>query len=390
MNKNINFYNLKPKYYFGENAIEELKNELKVKQFKKTMIVYGKGSIKKNNIYNTLINTLFDANVGYIEFEGIEPNPRDLTIQKAIDLGIKNKVDSIIAVGGGSVIDAAKVIATLITNMNHYSSVWDYVVHPKEIRQLPIPIIAIPTLSGTASENNGGSVVTNQLKNLKKGVIQQHAIPYLVIADPTYTYTVNQWQTASGIFDCFSHLLEQYFSQNTFEWTKQMIFANLKVLLKYSSIVLQEPQNYEARANIMWTCAMSLNSTTSWLSDSDWSVHVIEHAFSGLWDITHGAGLALITPVYLQVRSNKEKWFYDKVVELGESVFNVKDYDSTINKIKEFISQLNLPSKWNEFDEIKEFSESNEYFLLNHSTQFGDESMKDIYKEVISRIKSNV
>lgn len=386
----MNYYNLKTRYYFGEKAIDGLDVELKKRTFKKALILYGQGSIKKNGVYDDLVNKLKQANLQFVEFGGFEPNPRDTTVKRAIDFALQEKIDLIFAVGGGSVIDASKVVATLITNKDHYKSVWDYVINPKKLKQLPIPIISIITLAGTASENNAGSVITNELTKQKVGVQQEYAVPYVSIEDPTYTFTVSKWQTASGIFDCFSHLLEQYFGENTFEWTKEMIFANLRILLKYAKDVIDNPKNFISRSNILWTTSMSLNSTTSFASDSDWNVHVIEHAFSAKWDITHGAGLALITPTYLEVRSRREKWFHDKVETLGREVFKVDNFDQTISFIKDFIKFIGLPLKWDEFNEIKSFSEEDIIDLIKHSIIFGNKSMEEVYTEVITRIQSDV
>lgn len=387
----MNYFNLKPIYYFGQKAIEGLQTELKNYNFKKALILYGGGSIKKNGAYNDVVNQLKTLNIDYLEFSGIEPNPRDTTVSKAIDFVIDNKIDLIIAVGGGSVIDASKVIATMSTNRNDFKDVWDYVVNPKETKNKPIPIISVITLAGTASENNAGSVITNQKENLKMGVFSPHAIPFITIGDPTYTYTVNKWQTASGVFDCFSHLLEQYFGQNTFDWTKEYIFANLRILLQHAKNAVDNPNDYNSRANILWTTSMALNGIADFNSDSDWNVHFIEHSFSAKWDITHGAGLALVTPIYLQVRSNKEEWFKNKVIELGEKVFNVVGFDNTINYLKEFINQIGLPSKWNQFDEIKEFNDNDVDWLVNHTiNHMGDVNKKEIYYQVIKSIKDNI
>lgn len=383
----MNYFNLKPRYYFGEGAIKGLSIEFKKRQFKKALILYGKGSIKKNGAYDDVVNQLKEANIEFVEFSGIEPNPRLETIERAIDFTIGNEVDLIIAVGGGSVVDASKVIAALAKNRNRYSSAWEYVTNPKQLQQLPIPIISIITLAGTASENNGGSVITNWEKKLKVGVSQEYAIPYVAIEDPTYTYTVNAWQTASGIFDCFSHLLEQYFGQNTFEWTKEIIFANLRVLLKFAKHAIDNPSNFISRANILWTTSMALNGTTSFASDSDWNVHKIEHAFSAIWDITHGAGLAFITPTYLEVRSEKEEWFKNKVITLGREVFKVKTFEETILFLKDFINVIGLPLNWSQFDEIKEFNDEDVNSLVDHAITFGDKSNKELYLETIKRLQ---
>ena len=198
-----------------------------------------------------------------------------------------------------------------------------------------------------------------------------------------YETTVNAWQTASGIFDCFSHLLEQYFGKSTFDWTKEFIFANLRVLINYAKTVILRPLHFEARANIFWTTTMALNGLASFKCETDWTVHTIEHAISGLWDVTHGAGLAFVTPSYLEIRSNQEQWFKDKVIQLGRNVFKTQTLESTIDFLVNFIKSINLPTRWSEFDEISKFDENDAVFLLNHCCKFGQLEKKEIYYKVI-------
>lgn len=384
----VNF-NLKTKYLFGKNSIAGLSTELKNHTYKRALILYGQGSVVRNGILAKLKEVLTSINLSYIEFSGIEPNPRDTTLDKCVSFCKEHEVDVIFALGGGSVVDASKVIGALVTNPQ-YIRTWDYVLDPSRVTNNSLDIISIITLAGTGSENNAGSVITNQELNEKKGVQTPSAVPIITVEDPSYTFTVNAWQTASGIFDCFSHLLEQYFTKSLFTWTKEYIFANLRVLINYAKTVVLRPDHYDARANILWTTSMSLNGLATFNSDSDWTVHVIEHAFSGLWDITHGAGLALITPTYLKVRSDKEKWFKDKVIELGRNVFKTETFEATISYLVQFIKSINLPTKWTDFKEIEKFESEEAEFLINHSTKFGDPELAEIYRDVIYKIKGAI
>lgn len=379
-------FNLNTKYIFGKNAIFSLSDELKNSKYKNALILYGKGSVKKNGILDQLINVLKGINLNFYEFDGIEPNPRDTTIDKCVQYCRENNIDIIFALGGGSVVDASKVIGILTTNTN-YAKCWDYVLDQSQVKNPSIDIVSIITLAGTGSENNGGSVITNETLNEKKGVFTPSATPIIAIEDPSYTFTVNAWQTASGIFDCFSHLLEQYFGKSTFAWTKEYIFANLRVLLNYAKTVVLRPDHYDARANILWTTSMALNGLASFNCDTDWNVHTIEHALSGLWDVTHGAGLAFVTPTYIKVRSEKEKWFKDKVIELGRNVFKTQTFETTVAFLENFIKSINLPTRWTEFKEITKFDDVDAEFLINHATKFGDNNLKDVYREVIYRLK---
>ncbi|MCF0217880.1 MAG: iron-containing alcohol dehydrogenase [Malacoplasma sp.] len=378
---------IQPKYIFGKNAVNELVNQIDKNKYTKALILTGINSYKVNNSFAELKAVLNQINLDYVHFEGIEPNPKSETIDVCIEFCLKNKIDLIIALGGGSVIDAAKVVATLVKN-DQFSNSFQYVLKGDNLLDA-LDIIAVLTISGTGSESNGESVISNAITMQKVCVSNNKAIPKIAVLDPSYTFSVNPWQTASGIFDSFCHLLEQYFGKSCFEWTKEYIFANLRVLLNYAKMAILRPLHFDVRANIMWTSCMSLNGLASFCSQSDWSIHTIEHAFSGLWDITHGAGLALITPIYLDVRANKEKWFHDKLIDLGRKVFKTKTQQETIEFLINFIKSINLPTRWIEFSKIKEFSNENINFLLNHCYRFGDKNLRQIYEEVILKIREN-
>lgn len=378
--------NLKPKYFFGKEAIFEAKEDIKNKAYKKALILYGGGSVKSNGSYNDLIKLLTDIKLEYVEFSGIEPNPKNTTVDKCISFAKENKVDVIFAIGGGSVVDASKVIGVLTTN-DTYKNCWEYCLDQSKITKPSIDIVAIITLAGTASENNAGSVITNIETNEKLGVFTPSAIPVISIENPIYTFSVNKWQTASGIFDCFSHLMEQYFGKETFEWTKNYIFGNMKTLVKFAKKAIDNPNDYEARSNVLWTTSMALNGFAGFDSDGDWTVHTIEHAFSGLWDVTHGAGLAFVTPTYLKIKSQKEPWFKEKVVEFGKNIFNSNTFEETILSLKNFIKSIYLPTKWTEFNEIKTITSDDIRSLVEHSLKFNySPSDKNLIEEVINEL----
>ncbi|RXY96100.1 iron-containing alcohol dehydrogenase [Malacoplasma penetrans] len=379
---------LKSKYFFGKGAIFEAKDELASKKYKKALILYGGGSVKTNGSFNDLITLLKEINLRYVEFGGIEPNPKTDTVYKAILFARENKVDVIFAIGGGSVIDSSKVIGALTANP-HLNDVWEYCLDTSKLVNPSIDIIAITTLAGTASENNSGSVISNSKTNEKYGVFTPSAVPVCAIEDPTYTFTVNKWQTASGIFDCFSHLTEQYLGTGTFGWTKNYLFANLKTLLKYAKTAVDDPTNYEARSNVLWTTTMALTQLAYFQCEStDWAVHTIEHSFSGRWDITHGAGLAFVTPTYWKLRSEKDSWFKDKIVEFGKEIFGVNGFDATIEYLVNWIKSIYLPTNWSQFSEIKEITEKDIDFLVEHSFKFNfaPHISKDFFRKVITEL----
>jgi alcohol dehydrogenase YqhD (iron-dependent ADH family) len=205
-----------PKYYFGENIVNEhLAQELKEHSVKTVLLAYGGGSIKHNGLYDEIVKACKQAKVKLIEHSGIEPNPRDIGVYQAALTCRKHKVDLIIAAGGGSVIDAAKVIGIVATNPQ-YKDAWSYVMNNKRTTKPSIPLFSVITLAATGSESNGGSVITNAKSHYKMPVGTPSAIPLVCFEDPKYTMTLSWWQTACGIFDIFSHLLEQYYDGKLF------------------------------------------------------------------------------------------------------------------------------------------------------------------------------
>lgn len=377
-----------PEYVLKKNSIEELLSFFKTKNTSKVSLIYGGGSIKKNGLYDQIIAITSDLKIDIQEINGIQPNPLASSIWEASIKIRQFQPDYIIAAGGGSVIDASKIISILANNPL-YKSVEDYFENSSKIESDCIPIISIITLSGTASENNAGSVVTFDKTKTKRAIATPSGVPVLVIEDPTYTYTVNKWQTASGSFDCFSHLLEQYYSQDLFDWTKQYLFSNMRNVLKYAPIAYHDPENYEARENLMFTSSMSLNEISSFKTSGDWNVHIMEHAISGRWDVTHGAGLALITPHYIRYRSKNYPWFKEMTLNLGKEVFGVTTIEGVIGFIEKFISSLNLPTTWLDFKEISSIDEVDYEWLLKHITVVGAKLPIEDYAQIFKNIPIN-
>ena len=376
---------LVPEYILKKNSIEELIPFFGKNRVKKITLIYGGGSIKKNGLYNRLINIISNLKIEFQEINGIKPNPLASSVWESSIKMRKFQPDYVIAAGGGSVIDASKVISILATNPL-FNSVEDYFNNSDKVQRNCVPIISIITLSGTASENNAGSVITFDDTKNKISIGTPSGIPVLSIQDPLYSYTVNKWQTASGSFDCFSHLLEQYFSENLFDWTKQYLFGNMRNLLKYASIAYNEPENYEARENLMFTSSMSLNSVSSFKTSGDWNVHIMEHAISGRWDVTHGAGLALITPHYIKYRTEKYPWFKKMTLDLGKEIFGVDSVEQTIKFIEKFIQSLNLPISWLDFSEISSVNQEDYDWLLKHIKSNGGKLPIEEYDIILKNI----
>ncbi len=382
----INF-KLKPNYYFGKGAIEGLAVELTNLKVKKVMLAYGGGSIKRNGVYDDIMAICKKLKIKVIEFGGIAPNPRCAHTYEGGQLAHKEKVDVIIAAGGGSTIDAVKVMSTLSTNIQ-FKNTWDYVLKPSLRTNPARNIIAVLTTSATGSENNGGSVITNELTNEKMAINDPTAIPVVTIEDPVYTYTVNKWQTASGAFDILSHNLEQYYGANSFSWTQEYIVANIRVVLKNAPIALNNPKDYDARANLMWASSFSLNGLASFNSVGDWNVHLLEHAISGLFDVTHGAGLALITPNYIEYMCKHDQHFNQQTRWLAKSLYNDDNIENFLMELRKFIKAIDLPSKYSDFESIPKIDDViidklTELALVNQTPNQPFETLlKEIYKSI--------
>lgn len=387
----MSFFQLIPKYYFGKNCLENLSTEIIKNKYKKILLLYGNGSIKKNGAYEQIIKQINKTKAKFFEFSGIEPNPHSTTINEASQYARKNKIDLIIAVGGGSVIDSSKVIAAMITNKK-IDDCWDIVVKKVEHEPTTIDIFSIITLAGTASENNNGSVVTNIHTNQKVGIGIKNGVPKIAFCDPEFTLTLSSWQTASGIFDCFSHLLEQFYGKNNFLWTDEYCIANIITLLKSTKNYLINSNDLIIRSNILWTTSMSLNGLAAFNINNeksgDWTVHQIEHALSAKYNITHGAGLALITPTYIKYRCKRDQWFKEKTLLLAERLFNVKTLEDFDNNLLDFIKSIKLPTKYSDFIEINNISDMDMVWLAEHSAKFifNNELNKDELLEIIKTI----
>lgn len=359
---------LVPTYYFGKGVVDkELAKELQLKRVKTVLLAYGGGSIKRNGLYHSIVKACKQAKVKLVEHAGIEPNPRDVGIYLASQTCRKHKVDLIIAAGGGSVIDAAKVIGILATNPQ-YKNTWSYVLDQSKVKKPSIPLFSIITLAATASENNASSVVTNSVTHFKMGVVTPSALPLVCFEDPEYTMTLSFWQTACGIFDIFSHLTEGLYDVNRmFNWTREYIYANMRVCLNCAQKLIKNNHDHDARANLLWTSSWALNGLSSVATaGGDWMTHRLEHAVSGLWDVEHGAGLALIFPTYIRYMDKTDKRFAKISLDLAKNVFEVNSLEAFYKALDKFIMTLKLPKKYTDFQQIGSVTAKDIQWLNNH------------------------
>ncbi|PFN23013.1 iron-containing alcohol dehydrogenase [Bacillus cereus] len=284
------------KLIFGKGQLEQLKTE--IPQFgKKVLLVYGGGSIKRNDIYDNVISILQDINAEVFELTGVEPNPRVSTVKKGIQICKENGVEFILAVGGGSVIDCTKAIAA---GSKYDGDVWD-IVTKKTFANKALPFGTVLTLAATGSEMNAGSVITNWETNEKYGWGSPVTFPQFSILDPVHTTSVPKDQTIYGMVDIMSHVLEQYFHNGTnTELQDRYCEAVLKTVIETAPKLLSDLENYEHRETILYCGTMALNGILAMGVKGDWATHNIEHAVSAVHDIPHGGGLAILFPNWMK------------------------------------------------------------------------------------------
>lgn len=338
------FYSIPTKVNFGKGAIAELPSY--VREFgSKVLLVYGGGSIKRTGLYDEVIRRLNENGITCMELAGVEPNPRLSTVKGGIKLCRDFAIDVIVAVGGGSSIDCAKGIAA---GVPYDGDVWDLVNDGSLIKET-LPIIAVSTMSATGSEMDPFSVITNEETKEKRDLYHQSLYPEYAILDPEYTYSLPPHQTAAGVADIMSHIFEVYFApgENTF-MQDRMMEALLKTLVKYGPIAYREPDNYDARANIMWASEWAINGFIACGRSGPWAAHAIEHPLSAFYDITHGQGLAVITPVLMEYILNEAS--LERFVSFGVNVFDIdkKFPDMVIAKgaieaLRTFFRKMALP-----------------------------------------------
>lgn len=286
------------KLYFGKESIKGLNKELP-KYGKNVLLVYGGGSIKKSGIYDEIVKILKDNGKEIFEDAGVMPNPTVEKLNEGVDIARKSKADFILAVGGGSVCDYAKAVSV---SVNCKEDVWEkYYIRFEDVDKETkiIPIGCVLTMVGTGSEMNGGSVITNNSQKLKIGhVFGENVFPKFSILNPEYTFTLPKYQMVSGIYDIMSHILEQYFSGTDDNTSDYIMEGLLKSLIHSAEIAIENPKDYEARSNIMWTATWALNTFVAKGKSQDWEVHMLGQSVGAHTDATHGMTLAAVSMPY--------------------------------------------------------------------------------------------
>ncbi len=318
------------KLYFGDDSLKYLNEELP-KYGKTVQLIYGCGSIKKNGIYDQIIRILQDNGKTIVEDAGVMPNPTVEKLREGVKIARENNVDLLLAVGGGSCCDYAKAVSV---SVNCDEDPWDkYYIRFESPTCEIVPVGCILTMAGTGSEMNAGAVITNHEQKLKIGhVFDENVMPKFSILNPKFTFSLPKRQMVAGIYDIFNHICEQYFSGTDDNTSDYIAEALMKSLIRSSLIAIENPEDYEARSNIMWTATWALNTLISRGKSTDWMVHMIGQSAGAYTDATHGMTLSAVSlPYYRYIMP----YGLSKFKRFAEEVWNVPSDGKTDEQIAE-------------------------------------------------------
>jgi NADP-dependent alcohol dehydrogenase len=330
---------------FGKDQISELTNL--VPKDKKVLLIYGGGSIKRNGVYQQVVNAL--SGVSFVEFAGVEPNPAFETLLRATALVKEQGIDYILAVGGGSVIDGAKFVAAAAV---FNGDPWDILAKGAKVTAA-VPLGCVLTLPATGSESNGNSVVTRYETQQKLAFSSELVFPQFAILDPTVTYSLPPKQVANGVVDAFVHVMEQYLTYPV-NAPVQDRFAEglLQTLIEEGPKALAEPENYDVRANVMWAATMALNGLIGQGVPQDWATHMIGHEITALYGLDHAQTLAIVLPALMQQQRTTKR---AKLLQYGQRVWQLQHQDEerlideAISHTRQFFERMGVPTRLTDY-----------------------------------------
>ena len=332
------------KLHFGKKVVEKIPDEIKNK-YHKALIVTGKGSAKKWGYFSDLTEQLKKTNTSFVTYEGIKPNPVIEDVEKAVEIAVNEKVDLIIALGGGSVIDSAKLISIAAASKKDPWKLMKREVSPTA----SIPLFAILTLAATGTEMNAAAVLQNHQAQEKIGLLHPLMYPKVSFLDPSYTLSVPRDQTVNGIIDLTAHSLEAYFADGNAPLSDRFAAANILEAFDYSKNLLDNLQNYELRARMMWNATVAENGTIMHGRPytGDWGAHALAHHISLLWDTAHGQSLSIIFPAWMKVM---QKEIPERIAYLGQLLSGNKNITAseTVSIFEMFFKAMGAPLKMHE------------------------------------------
>ena len=349
---------------FGKDGVSKLAKKIRENSpnAKKVMIVYGSDRIKTNGLFNKVVDNLKSAEIDYVELGGVKPNPRLSKVYEGIEICKKQPIDVIVAIGGGSVIDTAKAVGC---GAKYNGDVWDF--FNGKAPTDTIKVCSILTIPAAGSETSLSCVVTNEEGWLKKSINNDAIRPVFAILDPELTYSLPKYQIGAGVFDMLSHVMERYFTNTEHvDLTDRMCEAVMKAIINYGPKTYAEPDNYQYRSEIMWAGSIAHNGLLNTGREQDWASHRIGMELSGIYDTTHGASLAIITPHWMEY---VYKHNIDRFVQWAENVWDVKlsldDKDAIvkegINRLVAWSKSIGMPTTLSEanipFDRFEEMAD---------------------------------
>lgn len=381
----LNFEYCSPtRIVFGREA-EKRTGELARRFGKKVLVHYGGGSIKRNGVYDKVIASLKEAGVDFVELGGVQPNPRLSLVREGIRLCKEEGVDLILAVGGGSAIDSSKAIAA---GLKYDGDVWDMFLDGSKGPFEALPVGVVLTIPAAGSECSNGCVITAEEGWLKRDIGGECLVPAFAVMNPEFTFTLPAYQTACGASDILAHMFERYFTQVTHtDLTDRLLEAAMRTILIQAPIVLREPENYDARAEVMWTGTIAHNNLLDTGRLGDWASHNIEHELSGMYDIAHGAGLAIVFPAWMRYcwKENPARF-----VQLAVRVFDVdlafgqtqEIVEEMIRRLENWYRSLGMPVRLHEAnigeDRLREMAKK--CFIARQIGNFKKLDEEDVYQ----------
>ena len=331
------------KYVFGRGVENQVADQLKAFGMKKPLIVYGKGSVVRSGLLNRVRKSIEDAGISYAELGGVQPNPVDDKVYEGIELAKKEGINSVLAVGGGSSIDTAKAIAAA---MPYDGDFWDFYCGKAKVEKA-LPVGVVLTIPAAGSEGSGNTVITKLDGLHKLGMGSDVLRPKFALMNPELTFTLPPYQTAAGITDMLAHIMERYFSNTPeVEITDRVAEGVMKAIIEEAPKVIANPEDYDARANIMWSGTLAHNGVCSGGRVEDWSTHALEHELSAVYGVTHGAGLAVMFPAWMTYAKEENP---HKLAQYARRVFDIEEADDVkaaekgIAALKKFLTSIGMP-----------------------------------------------
>lgn len=379
-------YSIPTTAFFGKNQIQALGENIKNHGGSKVLLAYGGGSIKKTGIYDAVIEQLTGAGLGFVELSGIQPNPRVESAEEGVKRYRDNGCDFVLAVGGGSTLDACKAIAAGVMHDGPITDLW---VNESGVSPITAaaPLATILTMAGTGSEMDMGAVITVGEEHKKEVLLHPLLNPKFSILDPKYTFTVPEHHSMAGVADILGHLMELYFTPNVnADVQDRMNEGVMKAVLENAPKILTNSEDYDARANIMWASSMALAGFQFILGKpmAAFPIHGLGHELSSMYDMTHGVTLALITPAWMRLTIRDTPEYLPIFAKFARNVFDVRQADDAkaaeagIEILEEFYKTIKMPANLQEAGAKKEDLE----IMAKRATERGDMgSLASIGKE---------